>query len=187
MKNKRNKVVVSIPDEYWKKKLKFDMHIENLRFKKLCGIRLSRKDIRKLKDLYFTTYHDWEIYISMSIHDLDISELREYSKFLNFKEKTSTAAGGVPLSFIASLLITLFNCILLTPIVNYILKNIYSPISASIGFIMLTVFTWFLCYCIITFLTTAKHIEANQLFYKDIKDIVDKRILDLEEKSLTDM
>lgn len=179
MKNKRNKITELTPKEYWQKKLNFDFSVERLRYTKLCR-KVDSKELKKLNGLYFLSHHEWAKYIYNTIINLDIMELREYSRYLNYEAQTSTSVNDINKSIIAPISIAFITPVIVEPIYRLVPTN-SNDIVQVLGFLLylpfaILLFLYFIITFPKTFLRSCRDTETIKLFYEDIKNIVDERI-----------
>ena len=185
MRNKRSKNTEFTPRDYWQKKLNINFTDESLRYFKLCR-KLSKSETRKFKGTSFKTFNDWNEYITKIIENLDILELKEFSKYLNYETRTNFSIGKTMSNFFWPFIVAVFVGLITHNITEPLFKynqNIYQILLSIVNIIFMLFMPTIL---LIYILKSYNNLETKKLFFEDIKAIVDKRILDLEE-SPTDM
>ncbi len=191
----RNTKVFSLK-KFWEKKLKIKYDIELEHYKKLCGHPYKYKMLINNPDLCsnsgYITYGNWKKHILIKIENLTVNQLKEYSRFLNQQYRNRESK----LISFRTLLIPYVICVIsagiLTPVFN-ILMDVsleISAVSINIGHIIVTIIILLICIVPI-FISIYIFCQLNkrndnesicQYFYQDMKEIVDERIKQLEDK-----
>lgn len=98
------KSVETFKDSFPKKEIKkkytksyvynFDYEKEFSIYRKACGKKLSRHEIRMIGDKIFCRYSDWSTYVENKYQDVTIDSLYEFKRFLNHKMRISKNYSG---------------------------------------------------------------------------------------------
>lgn len=136
---------------YWDRKLAINHKTEEIRYKKLCGNKLSKKEKKCLGEKYFITYSGWSEYIEEKLSALDDDELLEYGKYINGRlrlqpEATLFSNFAMPVAMF-----------MMTPILENVFDMcIWGNNPAVVSVLILPL--WGSCLCVAVFLLMQKMI-----------------------------
>lgn len=177
MKHKQNDDGLLTPTNYWEMKLGIKHNTEKVRYKKLCGYKLSKDEKKLLDGVYYITFSDWKEYIEGKLSVLDEKELYEYSKYINGRLQNENVFSGLFSNFMLPLIIAV-----LTPIFTEVLALFF---DASYDDPILDFLSFLIKYgtCIIALILLIKMVvenaqenKAGNLFYKDIYEIITSKL-----------
>lgn len=186
--------------EHWESKLNIKYETEFEYYKKFCGYRYKYKMFHKYPNLYSSsediTYKNWRHHVLRTTEMLSLEELKEYSRFLNQRSRDIK----ISISSFGSLLIPCIICLIgggvISPVFNVLMEvstklNIFSLTFNAI--ILTTILLMiFLCPFFMSLhifkrlIITNKNDLIHQNFYHDIKEIIDKKIVEMEHISISD-
>lgn len=159
--------------KYWEIKLNISYKVEYEYYKKLCGYKYNPKIIGEKYDANseYVSYKNWKKNIKKQIKDLDIQQLKEYSKYLESERREND---------------TIYNLsqTLLVPFMFYVIGTLFDLVVIPLinrneeSYAFLLNILWLVPFFIYFFykLLSTKEESVRKYFYQDMKEIVDKRI-----------
>lgn len=170
MSKKKTKPALQV---YWEEKLCINYEEEFDQYKKLCNILPLKENLFKRKNKTqqrYDTYSGWKFYILHSIDELNLKELKEYSRYLNQKYRENDVQFGL-----SQTLLYPFTICILSPTISYLLDDLNN--TGNILF-----FVCFMVLVILIFydLVGTREEPIYKHFYFDMKEIVNEKIETIE-------
>lgn len=125
---------------YWERKLNINFDTEFIRYKKLCGEKLTKKESRKLDGVYYITYSDWEQKMIANIAPVNNYELNEYIHFLNNCSRRCNNNINSNHAFIFPLIISILGPYLLHYMMDFYNARTLSSFVVFFGIVFITLY-----------------------------------------------
>ena len=162
---------------YWNMKLDMKHMTEKMRYKKLCGYKLTKIDKEYLDGAYYITFSDWKEYMERKISVLNKVELLEYSKYLNLNLERQKVFEGLVASFMFPFVIAMLSPILGEVTAEFVNSKGDTWVYNFSSYLVKLIF------CIIALFIVIKRViddlkenKANYLFYRDMYEIVMEKL-----------
>jgi hypothetical protein len=163
--------------EFWERKLNIKYNTEIEYYKKFCGGSYKYEILIKDSNLYNKseniTYYNWKRHILMTIENLSIEELREYSRYLNQQYRNYDTRFTLSQTVFAPLILY-FVTICLSPLANNL--NTFNKVDNLVIYLVFLGGTTTLFINLLIKLLSHKNEQVYKCFYHDIKEIVDEKI-----------
>lgn len=173
MKKQKNNDGLIDPTEYWESKLDMNHSTEKVRYKKLCGYKLSKSDKKLLSKPYFTTYTVWRNYMENKLSVLDPDELFEYSKYINMQIEYENVFNGIFSNFMLPFIVSIFAPFIAGTLSQYIIDSDKDSVTILVSLLVIFIACMFALYYIIKMIVeTVNKNKSDNLFYKDLYDII---------------
>lgn len=162
-------------NEIGKSEFNFDYELQKIIYKYLCHLRLSKKEVKKLKEeLKFDSHKNWKEYIENIYNKYEVDQLIEFSWYLNQGMRSTK-----PVSEYWKLLIPLITALFLPKGMDllFMIEKMYIT-NPGIGAATVLIVYLLIFACLVIWVSWKivapiidRYIEEN--FFTDYKEIVD--------------
>lgn len=178
-KGKSTEVQLLEPTVYWERKLGINFETEFICYKRLCERKLSKKEIRKLDEINYLTYGEWEQKMTATLITLKKSELYEYIHFLYGRINHYDVVISLYSSMLFPILVGFF-CPYILMLIDQ-LANIPTAVYLIIALIILVVVIGWLFKDFYKLIIESKDVSSYRSLYADLAHIAEKHYKELTE------